>query len=106
MFGSSLAEDLYLSILGEGDSSPINEEILNSIVDHGLKLTTDFSPNFIESVKSFYNNGFESPSLHKLVHYMRKKNLLATPESEGSDEEDNEEEHFQEEQNELSNETL
>lgn len=83
LFGSTLAEDLFISILEEGDSNQTNEEILNCIFEIGIKNSEEVSPNFIETVKSFYRNGFNSAPLGSLIAFLEKKHLLVSSVTKG-----------------------
>ena len=79
LFGSTLAEELFISILEEGECDNVTEDVLNNIFECGIKTLTEISPHFIETVKSFYSNGFDSPPLKTLIGFLKNQNLLTSP---------------------------
>lgn len=71
LYSSNLAEDLYISFLEDSVNKAATESVLEAIFTQGLQKRNELSDNFVETVKSFHQNGFESTHLNTLVDYLR-----------------------------------
>jgi hypothetical protein len=72
LFSGSEAEDLYISFLEEADPRFDSEKMLAAIFEAGIRSRgRELSENFVETVKSFYMNKFESNHLYELVAHLR-----------------------------------
>lgn len=53
-----------------------SEDILESIFELGIKITGIVSNHFLETVRSFYLNGYDSPQLKSLIAFLEDKQIL------------------------------
>lgn len=53
-----------------------SEEILESIFKLGIKTSGSVSTHFLETVRSFYQNGYDSPQLKTLVKFLENKDVF------------------------------
>lgn len=70
-----IAEDLYISFL-EGSEPGCEEDyssLMEEVLREGLEGQPDLSANFIETVRSFYSNGYNVPHLGVLAEYLRAR---------------------------------